>query len=83
MGVNHCAHSPGRVGRAMPFSFTTTRVEFPSRGVSCRGWFYQPDNAPLPGCVVMAHGFGASPDGPLGQTASRFAEAGLAALIFD
>jgi pimeloyl-ACP methyl ester carboxylesterase len=31
----------------------------------------------------MAHGFGASPDGPLGRTACRFATAGIPAFAFD
>lgn len=64
-------------------NFTTTRVAFPSRDVLCRGWFYRPDGPRRLGCVVMAHGFGASPDGVVGQTAKRFAEAGFDALMFD
>lgn len=65
------------------FKFTNTQVEFPSGEVICRGWFYRPEDAPSRGCVVMAHGFGASPDGPLGQVASRFASAGVGAFAFD
>ena len=44
----------------------------------CRGWFFEPAGGPPRGCVILAHGFGASPDGPLGQTARRFAAAGIA-----
>jgi uncharacterized protein len=57
--------------------------EFPSNGVRCRGWFYTPPEATSRGCVVMAHGFGASPDGPLGRVARRIAAAGTAAFAFD
>ncbi len=60
-----------------------TKVEFSSGGLRCRGWFFEPADVPARGCVILAHGFGASPDGPLGQTARRFAAAGIAALAFD
>jgi dienelactone hydrolase len=58
-------------------------AEFLSNGVCCRGWFYEPPARVSDGCVVMAHGFGASPDGPLGQVARRIAAAGIAAFAFD
>ena len=57
--------------------------EFRSGGIRCRGWFYQPIEATSRGCVVMAHGFGASPDGPLGHVARRIAATGIAAFAFD
>jgi uncharacterized protein len=57
--------------------------EFDSGGVRCRGWFYRPDSEPPHACVVMAHGFGAAPHGPLGHVARRFADAGIAAFAFD
>jgi fermentation-respiration switch protein FrsA (DUF1100 family) len=60
-----------------------TKVEFSSGGTRCRGWFFEPLEGPARGCVILAHGFGAAPDGPLGQTARRFAAAGMAALAFD
>jgi uncharacterized protein len=62
---------------------TPTPCEFESGGVRCRGWFYEPLEATSRGCVVMAHGFGASPDGPLGHVARRIAAAGTAAFAFD
>jgi dienelactone hydrolase len=62
---------------------TPTPGQFLSSGVRCRGWFYSPVKATSRGCVVMAHGFGASPDGPLGQVARRIAAAGTAAFAFD
>src|SRR5690349_7846565 len=62
---------------------TPSPVEFISAGVDCRGWFYEPAQRASRGCVVMAHGFGASPDGPLGEVARRIAAAGTAAFGFD
>ena len=62
---------------------TPTPGAFLSSGVRCTGWFYEPVEATSRGCVVMAHGFGASPDGPLGQVARRIAAAGTAAFAFD
>ncbi len=44
-------------------------------------WLYRPEGAS--GCVVMAHGLSAVRDQRLPAYAERFAEAGLAALIFD
>lgn len=57
--------------------------DFLSGGVRCQGWFYLPDTEPPFACVVMAHGLGADPDGPLGTVAGRFAADGLAVLAFD
>jgi dienelactone hydrolase len=60
-----------------------TDVEFPSGGLSCAAWLYRPDReGPLP-LVVMAHGFAATRELRLDAYAERFAEAGLAALVFD
>jgi uncharacterized protein len=60
-----------------------SQAEFLADGVRCRGWFFAPKNAKSGGCVVMAHGFGASPDGPLGQVGQRIAAAGTAVFAFD
>jgi len=62
---------------------TPTPDAFLSSGVRCTGWFYEPAEATARGCVVVAHGVGASPDGPLGQVARRIAAAGTAAYAFD
>lgn len=62
---------------------TPTPGEFLSDGVRCRGWFYEPAQPSSRGCVVMAHGFGASPDGPLGEVGRRIAAAGTRAFGFD
>ena len=60
-----------------------TADDFESGGVRCRGWFHRPDGDPPFACVVLAHGFGAAPNGPLGHIARHFANAGLAAFAFD
>lgn len=61
-------------------------VEFPSRGQMCRGWFYPPENVPegqAAPAVVMAHGFSGVKEQFLSSFAERFADAGLAVLVFD
>jgi len=59
-------------------------VEFDAAGVRLRGWLYLPDDAtgPVP-AIVMAHGFSAVKEMYLDAYAEVFAEAGLAALVFD
>lgn len=61
-------------------------ITFTSAGAQCAGWFFLPsDRAPnsrLP-AVAMAHGMGAVKEMYLEQFARRFAEAGIAALLFD
>ena len=61
-----------------------TDIEFDAEGVTLRGWLYVPDDAdgPLP-IVVMAHGYSAVKEMFLDAYAERFAEAGVAALVFD
>jgi dienelactone hydrolase len=61
-----------------------SEVAFASHGVTCRAWFYRAlADAPNAPCVVMAHGFGATRDASLEPYARRFAQAGLAVLVFD
>jgi dienelactone hydrolase len=59
-------------------------VTFKSQGIDCAAWLYRPQavegRAP---CVVMAHGFSAVRESRLDAYAERFAQAGLAALVFD
>jgi len=66
-------------------------IEFNSRGVRLRAGFFHPaaatgkalrssQGAP---CVVMAHGLGGTRAAGLEPFAQRFAEAGLAVLVFD
>jgi fermentation-respiration switch protein FrsA (DUF1100 family) len=47
------------------------------------GWLYRPEAAGNAPCVVMAHGFGAQKEGRLDAYAERFADAGMAVLVFD
>ncbi len=59
-------------------------IEFDAAGVTLRGWLYLPQGAPKPvPDVVMAHGFSAVKEQHLDRFAAVFAEAGLAALVFD
>jgi fermentation-respiration switch protein FrsA (DUF1100 family) len=59
-------------------------VEFDAEGVTLRGWLYSPDAAGAPApAVVMAHGFSAVKEMYLDRFAEAFADAGLAALVFD
>jgi len=60
-------------------------VTFQSAGTRCAAWLYRPDQSgggPTP-CVVLGHGFSAVRDQRLDAYAERFAEAGLAAAVFD
>ena len=60
-----------------------TDVEFNAEGTILRGWLYRPDgDESVPG-VAMAHGFSAVKEMYLDAFAEVFAEAGLAALVFD
>jgi uncharacterized protein len=59
-------------------------VEFQADGPRLRGWLYTPDAGTRPfATVVMAHGFSAVKEMYLDRFAEAFAEAGLAALVFD
>jgi fermentation-respiration switch protein FrsA (DUF1100 family) len=59
-------------------------VEFQADGPRLRGWLYTPDGGRPPyATVVMAHGFSAVKEMYLDRFAEAFAEAGLAALVFD
>ncbi len=60
-------------------------VEFPSEGVTLRGRLYAGrDRSGRSPVVVMAHGFSATINGMVADRyAERFAEAGLAVLLFD
>lgn len=58
-------------------------VTFVSQGQRCAAWLYlSSGSAPFP-CVILAHGLGATRELRLDTYAARFAEAGLAALVFD
>jgi fermentation-respiration switch protein FrsA (DUF1100 family) len=53
-------------------------------GVTLKGWHYLPDSCPgkLP-TIIMAHGYSAVKEMYLDLFAERFAEAGLASVVFD
>lgn len=59
-------------------------VEFNAEGTTLRGWLFTPESGsrPFP-TVVMAHGFSAVKEMYLDSFAEVFAQAGLAALVFD
>jgi pimeloyl-ACP methyl ester carboxylesterase len=59
-----------------------TDVSFESGDATCRGARYLP-SADAPPVVVMAHGFGAERSFRLPAFAERFADRGLAVLLFD
>jgi uncharacterized protein len=59
-------------------------VEFNADGVTLRGWLYTPDAATGSSpAVVMSHGFSAVKEMYLDRFAEAFADAGLAALVYD
>ena len=59
-------------------------LEFPSCGTRCAAWFYPAHEVDEPApIVVLAHGLSGTRRDGLGPFAQRFAEAGIAALIFD
>lgn len=59
-------------------------IAFDADGVTLRGWLYLPDDSfePAP-IVVMAHDFAAVKEMYLDWFAERFAQTGLAVLVFD
>lgn len=60
-----------------------TDYPFDANGTTCAAWLYRPDSTgPVP-CVVMAHGFSAVREQRLDAYAERFAQAGMAVLLFD
>jgi fermentation-respiration switch protein FrsA (DUF1100 family) len=64
-------------------SFTRNDIEFPSGGLRCTAWLYRPDADGLLPLVVMAHGFSGTREMRLDAYAERFAQEGIAALVFD
>ena len=64
-------------------SYTRHDTSFSSRATSCAAWLYRPDGVDRPPIIVMAHGFAAIRALRLDAYATRFAQAGYAALVFD
>jgi fermentation-respiration switch protein FrsA (DUF1100 family) len=60
-----------------------TDSPFASGGEQCAAWLYLPEGEGPHPCVVLGHGFSAVREHRLDAYAERFAEAGLAALVFD
>jgi uncharacterized protein len=59
-------------------------IAFDAEGTTLRGWLYMPDDGGGPhATVVMSHGFSAVKEMYLDAFAERFAEAGLAVLVYD
>ena len=62
-------------------AFSQSDVAFPSSGDQCRAWLFMPD-AERPPLVILGHGLGGTREAGLSPYAHRFAEAGIAALVF-
>src|SRR5438445_13803262 len=64
-------------------SGTCTRrdVAFTSSGDECRAWLFLPDTE-RPPLVILGHGLGGTREYGLEPYAQRFADAGIAALVF-
>jgi fermentation-respiration switch protein FrsA (DUF1100 family) len=64
-----------------PGTRTRRDVAFTSSGDECRAWLFMPE-AERPPLVILGHGLGATREYGLEPFARRFAEAGIAALVF-
>lgn len=64
-------------------SYVRSDVWFTSGDARCAAWVYRPDGVVNPPIVVLAHGFAAFRELRLDAYASKFAQAGYAALVFD
>src|SRR3954454_9738443 len=60
---------------------TRLDVAFPSSDDKCRAWLFMPE-AERPPLVILGHGLGATREYGLEPYAERFADAGIAALVF-
>jgi fermentation-respiration switch protein FrsA (DUF1100 family) len=59
-------------------------IQFDADGVTLHGWLYTPDGVTEPApAIVMSHGFSAVKEMYLDRFAEAFADAGLAALVYD
>ncbi len=58
-------------------------IEFRSRDVTLRGWFYKPEGeGPFPVCIV-SHGWSCTKEQTLDVVAEHMVKAGVAALVYD
>jgi dienelactone hydrolase len=70
-------------GRTGGRNVAREHVTFDSGGERCDGWLFRSEGNSAWPCVVMAHGFGGIRAARLDAFAERFAEAGIAALVYD
>ncbi|WP_374026377.1 alpha/beta hydrolase [Mycobacterium sp. HNNTM2301] len=70
-------------GVNQPLSYVRRDVTFMSGDTPCAAWLYRPDGVENPPIVALAHGFAALRELRLDAYATRFAQAGYAALVFD
>ncbi len=63
--------------------FTRQDVAFPCGASTCAAWLYLPEGPELAPVVVMGNGFCGERHGNMPDYAERFAQAGLAAMVFD
>jgi hypothetical protein len=68
----------------MTNSFHKSKISFLSKGISCRGYLYHPEDSTgkLP-CVVLANGYSGTMDWILPAFAEAFSSNGMAVLTFD
>ena len=66
-----------------PAAITKQPITFPCQQVQCAGELWLPAGVSKPPVVIMAHGFGATIEYGLKPFAERFAQAGLAVVLFD
>ena len=64
------------------FTYTRSDITFTSGEAWCAAWLYLPDGVENPPVVILGHGLGATREMRLDAFASRFAEAGIAAIAF-
>ena len=81
-GLGESTDEPLEVGRP-PGSYRREDVSFSSAGDLCAGWLYIPQGLGPHPAVILAHGLGGQRRFRLDAYGERFAEAGLAALVFD
>jgi len=77
------ARSQQSLRRPAREAYSTRRVAFESEDETCVGTLYLPDRPDTPPVVVMAPGLGMWRSFVLPAIAERFAEAGIAAFVFD
>lgn len=77
--------APAPAGEPAQLAGGVTRLDlrFPCSDATCAGWLFLPSDAPRAPVVVMGHGFAGTRDLALPHFALHFAQAGVAAFVFD